>query len=160
LTWKRCKNYCEWRGKRLATEAEWERAAAGLEGREFPWGNTQPDSERANFNKCCFVMKGLSTDEVGSHPSGVSPEGVHDLSGNIAEWVYDWYDKKYYQHSEYKNPKGPDKGVNHTIRGGAWNSLDGYLRSSARFGYDEAKDFYGIGCRCAMSVEKNNNVKD
>ena len=105
-------------------------------------------------------MKGLSTDEVGSHPSGVSPEGVHDLSGNIAEWVYDWYDKKYYQHSEYKNPEGPDKGVNHTIRGGAWNSLDGYLRSSARFGYDEAKDFYGIGCRCAMSVEKNNNVKD
>ena len=154
LTWKRCKNYCEWRGKRLATEAEWERAAAGLEERKYPWGNSPPDSERANFNKCCFVMKGLVIDDVGSHPSGVSSDGIHDLSGNVAEWVYDWYDKNYYKNSEYKNPKGPDKGINHTIRGGAWNSLSGYLRSSARFGYDEAKDFYGIGCRCAMSAEK------
>jgi len=146
LSWKRCKNYCEWRGKRLATEAEWERAAAGLEGRVYPWGNTQPDNKRANFNRCCFIMKGLATDEV----------GIHDLAGNIAEWVYDWYDMNYYEYSEYKNPKGPTHGDNHTIRGGAWNSFSGYLRSSARFGYDEAKDFYGIGCRCALSVLKNN----
>lgn len=156
LSWKRCKDYCAWQGKRLATEAEWERAAAGLEVRRFPWGNELPDQERANFNRCCFVMKGLSTDKVGSHPSGATPDGIYDLAGNIAEWVYDWYDKNYYKYSEYNNPKGPARGINHTIRGGAWNSLSGYLRSSARFGYDEAKDFYGVGCRCAMSVGKNN----
>ena len=156
LTWKRCNKYCEWRGKRLATEAEWERAAAGLEGRKYPWGNNLPDQKRANFNHCCFVMKGLSTREVGSHPSGTTPDGIHDLAGNIAEWVSDWYDKSYYKNSKYDNPQGPKNGINHTIRGGAWNSLSGYLRSSARFGYDEAKDFYGIGCRCALSAEQTN----
>jgi len=152
LSWEKCKNYCEWTGKRLATEAEWERAAAGLEGRKFPWGNELPDMVRANFNRCCFAMKGLSTSEVGSYPLGATPDKVYDLAGNIAEWVYDWYDKNYYKQSEYNNPKGPVKGINHVIRGGAWNSLSGYLRSSARYGYDEAKDFYGIGCRCVMSV--------
>jgi len=154
LSWKRCKNFCEWQDKRLATEAEWERAAAGLEDRKFPWGNELPDQIRTNFNRCCFIMKGLSTDEVGSYPSGATPEGIHDLAGNIAEWVYDWYDKNYYKYSEYNNPRGPIEGINHVIRGGAWNSLSGYLRSSSRFGYDEAKDFYGIGCRCAMSAKK------
>ena len=156
LTWSRCKNYCEWRGKRLVTEAEWERASAGLEGRIYPWGNDPPDQKRANFNRCCFIMKGLSTNDVGSYPSGATPDGIHDLAGNIAEWVSDWYDKNYYKTSKYDNPQGPEYGINHTIRGGAWNSLQGYLRSSARFGYDEAKDFYGIGCRCALSAEANN----
>ena len=153
LSWKRCTNYCQWRGKRLATEAEWERAAAGLDGRKYPWGNSLPDDKRAGFNRCCFIRKGLSTYEVGSFHAGATPNGIYDLAGNIAEWVYDWYDENYYKNSEYANPRGPKNGVNHTIRGGAWNSLSGYLRSSARYGYDEAKDFYGIGCRCAMSVK-------
>ena len=154
LSWKRCHDYCEWKGKRLATEAEWERAAAGLEGRNYPWGNSSPDKEIVNFNRCCFIRKGLSTEKVGSYRAGATPEGIYDLAGNIAEWVYDWYDENYYKNSEYANPRGPKNGVNHTIRGGAWNSLSGYLRSSARYGYDEAKDFYGIGCRCAMSVQQ------
>ena len=154
LSWKRCKKYCESKSKRLATEAEWERAAAGLEGRIFAWGNDLPDKQRANFNRCCFIMKGLSTNTVGSYPFGATPNGIYDLAGNIAEWVYDWYDKNYYKQSEYKNPRGPIKGTNHVIRGGAWNSLSGYLRSSARYGYDEAKDFYGVGCRCVKSAGK------
>ena len=147
LSWGKCKNYCEWRGKRLVTEAEWERAAKGLENRRFPWGNDFPDLELANFNRCCFIMKGLTTSEVGSYLLGATPEGIYDLAGNIAEWVYDWYDKNYYKNSEYSNPRGPKNGTHRTIRGGAWNSLPGYLRSSARFGFNEAKDFYGIGCR-------------
>ena len=151
LSWERCSNYCSWKGKRLPTEAEWERAAAGLESRTYPWGNEVPDANRANFGKCCFVNKGLVLDEVGSHEQGRTPEGIYDLGGNIAEWVYDWYDKNYYKYSEHRNPQGPEKGKYHVIRGGAWNSFSGYIRSSHRYGYNDGQDFYGIGCRCAKS---------
>ena len=99
-------------------------------------------------------MKGLVLNTVGELELGKTPQGIYDLAGNIAEWVHDWYDKNYYKTSPYKNPKGPDKGKYHVIRGGAWNSLPDYLRSSSRYGYDDAKDFYGIGCRCAKSAKQ------
>ena len=153
LQWKRCRNYCEWRNKRMPTEAEWERAAKGTENRNYPWGNEPPDKSRGNFGNCCFIQKGNVLSEVGSFSLGQSPEGVFDLGGNVAEWVYDWYDKKYYKNSPVKNPKGPDKGKYHVIRGGAWNSLPVYLRSSSRYGDSDAKDYYGIGCRCAKNAE-------
>ena len=94
-------------------------------------------------------MKGLVFKDVGHLQAGKTPDNIFDLAGNVAEWVADWYDKSYYKVSPSKNPKGPEKGKFHVIRGGAWNSLPGYLRSSSRYGYDDAKDFYGIGCRCA-----------
>jgi formylglycine-generating enzyme required for sulfatase activity len=153
LTWKRCQKFCRWRDKRLPTEAEWERAAAGLDNRIYPWGNSAPDATKANFDKCCFIMKGLVLNPVGEMVSGRTPEKIYDMAGNIAEWVFDWYDKNYYKTSPYKNPRGPEKGKHHVIRGGAWNSLPDYLRSSSRYGYDDAKDFYGIGCRCAKSAD-------
>ncbi len=152
LTWKRCRNYCVWREKRLPTEAEWERAAKGKESRIYPWGDEPPTPARANFNRCCFIMKGMVLTEAGDLPQGKTPEGVFDLAGNVAEWVHDWYDKNYYKVSPDKNPQGPAKGKYHTIRGGAWNSFSGYLRSSSRYGYNDANDFYGIGCRCARST--------
>lgn len=152
LSWKRCGDYCAWRGKRLPTEAEWERTAAGLTNRIYPWGNEPPDPSRANFGKCCFILAGKILAEVGSYELGKTPEGVYDLAGNIAEWVYDWYDKNYYPNSEYRNPKGPAKGKYHVIRGGAWNSYPYYMRSTDRYGTNDGQDFYGIGCRCAKSA--------
>ena len=153
LQWKRCRNYCEWREKRMPTEAEWERAARGIENRIYPWGNEPPDKSRANFGNCCFVQKGKVHNEVGHYEKGNTAEGISDLGGNVAEWVSDWYDKKYYKRSPYKNPKGPKKGKYHVIRGGAWNSLPMYLRSSSRYGDSDGKDYYGIGCRCAKDAD-------
>ena len=153
LTWKRCRNYCLWRGKRLPTEAEWERAAGGTHHRTYPWGEEPLDATRAHFNRCCFINKGDILREAGSLERGKTPEGVYDMSGNIAEWVFDWYDARYYQKSPRKNPKGPPKGKYHVIRGGAWNSLSDYMRVSHRYGQNDGQDFYGIGCRCAKSPD-------
>ena len=153
LQWKRCRNYCVWREKRMPTEAEWERAARGTENRIYPWGNEPPDKTRANFGNCCFVKKGKVHNEVGHYEKGNTVEGISDLGGNVAEWVSDWYDKKYYKKAPYKNPKGPKKGKYRVIRGGAWNSLPMYLRSSSRYGDSDGKDYYGIGCRCAKDAD-------
>jgi formylglycine-generating enzyme required for sulfatase activity len=156
LTWKRCQNYCLWRGKRLLTEAEWERAAGGTNHRTYPWGEELPDETRSHFYRCCFIDKGDILREVGSLELGKTPEGVYEMSGNIAEWVFDWYDARYYQKSPGKNPQGPTKGTYHVVRGGAWNSLPDYMRVSHRYGQNDGQEFYGIGCRCA----KSHNLKD
>jgi formylglycine-generating enzyme required for sulfatase activity len=124
-----------------------------LTRREYPWGNEPPEPTRANFGKCCFILKGEILNAVGSYEAGKTPEGVYDMAGNVGEWVYDWYGRDYYRESEYKNPRGPETGKYHVIRGGAWNSLPPYMRSADRYGFDDGKDFYGIGCRCAKSAE-------
>lgn len=153
VTWEEAQNFCLKQGKRLPSEAEWEKAARGTKGKIFPWGKDDPAQEIAVFG-AYHVHEIPLVANVDSFPVGTSEWGIYHLSGNIAEWTNDWLGSDYYPIMPERNPPGPKTGRYKSVRGGSWKSLPVMLRTATRGGAFPKERSANIGFRCAQSIQK------